>query len=113
MATYKFEITKDHARGETIKKMLEEKGFSVIMTKVEPPKSRADRLAVAESLVSEAASIVEELRDEMEEWQGNLPENLQSSDKASQIEDAISNLDSLQSELEGLDFGSIEFPGMY
>lgn len=43
---------------------------------------------------------IEELKDEMETWRDNIPENFQSTDKYSQIEDAVSKLESGHSDLE-------------
>jgi hypothetical protein len=48
-------------------------------------KSQADRLA-------EAHSILEKLRDEIEEWRDNLPGNLQSEETADQIDECIAIL---------------------
>lgn len=75
---------------------------------------------------------VEELRDEMASWRDNYPENLQSTDKYSMIDDAVNTLDNLSSdepgeiviyedieavadELERMadDLEGVEFPGMF
>ncbi len=88
-------------------------GEEVRCDKIEFNKSRADRLSDAEALVADAASIVEELRDEMEQWHDSIPENLQSGDKASEVESAKDALENLQSELEEVSFGDVEFPSMF
>lgn len=75
--------------------------------------SRADRLSEAETMVQDAATIVDELRDEMQSWYDNMPENLQNGDKGSQVQECSDNLESLHGELENLDFSSVEFPGMF
>lgn len=75
-------------------------------------KSRSKRLAEAESQIENGKSVVEELRDEMQNWLDNLPENLQSSNKADMLQTAIEQLEEIISNLENCDF-SVEFPGMY
>ena len=42
-----------------------------------------------------AKDTVEELRDELQSWRDNLPENLQSGSKAEELDEAISNLGGL------------------
>ncbi len=76
--------------------------------------SRADRLSEAESEVSSAQGIVEELRDELQGWFDNLPENFQNGSKGEQLQEAIDALDELASSLEDVAGNfSVEFPGMY
>lgn len=88
----------------------------------------------AEILADLDYSGLEELKDELESWKDNLPENLQSSNKASMLDDAISQLESAISALGNVnlepDFDdienvaqeiedavaeaeSVEFPGMF
>lgn len=75
--------------------------------------SRNDRLhAIAES-VETAATDVEELRDELQEWYDNLPEAFQSGDKGNDLEEAIGSLDSVKEELEAVDFDNVSFPAMF
>ena len=76
--------------------------------------SRADRLSEAESMVSDAQGVVEELKDELQEWYDNLPDNFKDGDKGSQLQEAIDALESLHSNLEEAigNFG-VDFPGMY
>lgn len=45
------------------------------------------------SLVTDAFSAVQELKDELQDWYDNLPEAFQQGDKGSQLEDAIGTLD--------------------
>jgi hypothetical protein len=52
----------------------------------------------------------------MEEWRDSIPENLQNGDKAQEVNDAISELESLADELDNLtlpDFSSVSFPSMF
>lgn len=62
-------------------------------------------------LVSEAKDIVDELKGEMEDWQGTLPENLQNGSKAEEIQTAIDELDEVYDKLEECDC-EVNFPGM-
>lgn len=72
--------------------------------------SRADRLGEAEGTLQDAAQFVEELKDEMQEWYDSIPEN-SFLHLVGLI--AISALESLHEEIEGVDFGSVSFPGMF
>lgn len=74
--------------------------------------SRADRLSEAESDVDNAKSTIVELKEELQEWLDNLPENLQQSQKADDLQSAIDVLDQLETDLDQCDW-SVEFPGMY
>jgi len=119
MASYKVAFTLSGKQIKTVQKdlgkALAKLGYADVeplVTKIERNQSRADRLGEAESLCQNAKDIVEELRDEMESWYDNMPENLQSADKGQQVETAKDELQSLADSLE-IDFGSVEFPGMY
>jgi hypothetical protein len=117
MATFFVKVQAKGLREGKVRKLAEvfgDQGISVLDIKAEVlPRSRADRLAAAESLVQDAASEVESLKDELQDWYDNLPENFQQGEKGSALEENIDYLDTLQDELESADFGSIEFPGMY
>lgn len=76
-------------------------------------KSRADRFSEAQALASDAKAQVEELRDELQNWLDNLPENLQGGSKAEALEEAISNLEDVISNLEEAEGASVDFPGMF
>jgi hypothetical protein len=108
-------ITKKGTREDSLKKFLESNreidSFSLQKEKESP--SRQDRLSEAEKLISNGTSIVRELADEMSNWYESMPENLQGSDKGSQVEECASQLDEMANDLENLDFSSIDFPGMY
>ena len=43
--------------------------------------------------ISTAFSAIEELKDELQNWYDNLPENFQNGDKGSALQDSISNLE--------------------
>ena len=73
--------------------------------------TRADRFAAVKVKIGEARTDIEELRDELQSWLDNLPENLQGGSKADQLEGVISELDDLMSSLEDAENTEIEFPG--
>jgi len=77
-------------------------------------KSRATRLSDTLDM-SEKIADVEQLKEELEEWLDNLPENLQSSNKAEMLQEAIDNLDNIISELENIQElqHDVEFPSMF
>ena len=81
------------------------------MSKKNP--SRAERFSQAQQQVSDAGYTIQELTEELQNWLDNLPENLQSSNKASMLEDAISNLEECKGYLEDAENVSVDFPGMF
>jgi len=81
--------------------------------KVSTPESRSERLAVAEGLISDARAIVEELQGEIDGWRENLPEGLQDSGKVSQLEACSESLGEAIEAIDAVDFGNVQFPGMY
>lgn len=86
---------------------------NVRIVRENPPVSRSDRLAKAMEAVQNAASEVETLRDELQDWYDNLPDNLKDGEKGSMLEEAIGNLESIQSSLEDATGTDVEFPPMY
>lgn len=96
---------------KVVKKQYPEAHISVM--KIEHPSSRPERFAAAQSLISDAKSGMEELKDELESWHDNLPENLQSSNKADELDEAVNNLDEIISQLEEAESTDVTFPGMY
>lgn len=117
MAIYEVKLAVDGSRIDAVRKQIATAfpEANAVIEKVNLDKSRADRLSEAEALVTDAKSAVEELRDEIQNWYDSLPENLQQSEKANQLEECVSNLDDLCSSLEDAEsnFGNVEFPGMY
>jgi hypothetical protein len=113
------EITKKGAQLEAIQKLVEKvlaKQYgdaNVRVYRKEPPESRSDRFDNAQSLVSDAKLEGEALRDELQNWLDNLPENLQGGDKAGQLEDAISNIEEFIEACDNAESASVDFPGMY
>jgi hypothetical protein len=56
-------------------------------------KERRDRLAKAVGLLNQATAIIEECRDEEQEYYDNMPESLQGGDKGAKAEEVISALE--------------------
>jgi predicted DNA-binding protein len=75
--------------------------------------SRNARFQAAVEKVGMARSDIEELRDELQSWLDNLPENLQSGTKAEALQEAIDNLESVITSLEEVESTDVEFPGMF
>lgn len=82
------------------------------LVKVDLPNSRSERLAAAQKKVEDAKSEVEELRGELEEWYDKLPDSFQNGEQGEGMQEAIDALQELENELESLNFGNINFPGM-
>lgn len=116
MANYKITLTVDAAKQASVEKKLRECFGAEIpihsVLKLKTAESRAERLSEAEGLADESRQIIEELKDEMEQWYDSIPDNLKGGDKASEVETARDALDELQGTLEGLDWG-VDFPGMF
>lgn len=75
--------------------------------------SRSARYEAATGKASEAKADIEELRDELQNWLDNLPENLQSGTKADALQTAIDELETAISQLEEVESASPEFPTMF
>ncbi len=90
------------------------KAVSVAETVKKPPQptTRAERLDAAMSLVSDARGQIEDLKSELEDWHGNLPENLQSSAKADDLQSAIDSLESIITDLDSAENNDVSFPSM-
>lgn len=119
MARWQVTIEGKGVRKSSVEKLAEKmkdqfgEAASISVKDDTPPESRADRFAAAMSLVSDAMSEVESLKDELEEWHGNMPENFQNGDKGNQIQEAIDNLENIYSELDSISSTDVDFPGMY
>jgi len=74
--------------------------------------SRAADLAEAQEHAEAAAEIVGELKSSMEEWRDNTPDSLQQTEKYNEVEECASNLETLEDELNGINF-DVDFPGMF
>jgi hypothetical protein len=74
-------------------------------------KSRSERFSEAQGWIADAKNVTEELRDELQNWLDNMPENLQGGSKADELQTAIDELDSVISLLEEAEGASVDFPG--
>ena len=74
--------------------------------------SRSDRFEEAKTLVSDARGQMETLRDELQEWRDNMPENLQDSAKAGELDEAIQALEDVIGQLEEAENADVTFPSM-
>ena len=75
--------------------------------------SRRERFESAIGQISEAKTEIETLRDELQEWLDNMPENLQDGQKAEELQEAIDNLEEILNSLEEAESTDVEFPGMF
>lgn len=75
--------------------------------------SRAKRFEEIQGNISEQKAGLEELRDELQNWLDNMPENLQNGQKAEEIQTAIDELENIISSIEEIEMTEIVFPGMY
>lgn len=110
----RFEASRiDAAKAKVARLFADQDDMEAAVRKVELATSRSARFDEAESDLEGVKATVGELKDELETWKDSLPENLQDGQKADEIQSAIDELESLDSALEGVDWPSIEFPGMY
>jgi hypothetical protein len=115
MPKYKIVINVDGTRIDQVRKQVLAafgQDISTQVAKIETQPSRADRLSDAEGWVADAKNVVEELKGEMEEWRDNMPESLQSGSKADEISEAIDALETIEGELDNIDFSAVSFPSM-
>lgn len=82
------------------------------LKKIDLPNSRSQRLTDAYQQVESAMEEVEELRTELESWYDSLPDSFQQGEQGDSMREAMENLQRIHDDLEGVDFGNVEFPGM-
>ena|SRR2546430_2686303 len=85
----------------------------ISVQKVDPARSRQERLDEIANVVKDCAEDVDALKEELQVWYDGLPDNLQTGGKADELQDAITALEELKESIEGIDFTSVSFPGMY
>ncbi len=115
MARYNLMFTVADVRIDVIKKKMAEvfPDNHCVVEKQKQNQSRADRLGEAEGNFDDAKNVLEELKGEMEEWYDSIPENLQTGSKAEEVQAAVDALDEIISNMEQVEFGSVEFPAMF
>jgi hypothetical protein len=112
-------VNQKGARAETIEKLVgaaikaKFPDAFISVTRKEPAESRSDRFAEMQGDVISAKSDAEGLKDELQEWYDNLPENFQSGEKGSQLEEAMSQLGEFIDACDTAENVSVDFPGMY
>lgn len=74
--------------------------------------SRRERLEQAVATISNGKDDIEALRDELQNWLDNMPENLQASSKADQLQEAIDALQEMIDSVECIETIDVQFPGM-
>lgn len=69
--------------------------------------SRSDRLQAAVNKLREGLSEIEDLKSEYEDWQSNMPENLQQAPVGEKLTETIDTMDTaisgIESEVDNLD----------
>lgn len=95
-----------------LQRLTAEKGYNFSLKKEVIPQSRPERLAECDKQVQDAKDEIEQLRDELQEWRDNLPESLSSSQKADDLDEAISELDTIHGALDEIDMSNVSFPSM-
>jgi hypothetical protein len=119
MSRYKLFIEGKGLQRRTVDKLVKsledvKKGeVSVSLVLDDPPTSRSARFEAVQSDVTDAASEIESLKDELQEWYDNLPENFQNGEKGEQLQSAIDELETLHDSLDEVANATVEFPGMY
>jgi ferric-dicitrate binding protein FerR (iron transport regulator) len=76
-------------------------------------KSRVERFREAIGYVISASAEMNALKEELENWRDNMPENLQQGEKAEQLQTAIEELEEIVDVLTDVESRDVEFPGMY
>jgi len=75
-------------------------------------KSRRERFEEIQGRIAEAKEGIEELRQELEDWRDNIPENLQAAAKADELDQVIGELEDLTQSLDEVCEADIEWPRM-
>lgn len=116
MAKYRLVLFIDGTRIDLVRKKLEAyfgEDAVVRLNKLVSGSSRSERLSDAESSFEDVKTEVAQLRDEIQEWQDNLPENLQGGTKNDELQEALDALEELCSDLENVSWQEVNFPGMF
>ena len=75
------------------------------------PLSKAARLSKAAEMIADGVSLAEEVKEELESWRDNLPENFQ--DKADELDQAIDEIGGIISEIDASGLEEVEVPGAF
>lgn len=85
---------------------------TVIVVDCTPPVTRGDRFNEIKKRIEDAKDDAESLRDELQEWYDALPESLQGGDKGTELNEAISELETFISSLDDNICAEVNFPKM-
>ena len=110
MAEYRITGTFHGRDARPLRKALANLEVNGRVERVKPNKSRADRFSEALDDVRAGQEAIVELRDELQEWRDNIPENLEDGEKAEQLDtaiDALTEFEEIEVEVD------VEFPTMF
>jgi len=62
-------------------------------------------------MIADGVSLAEEVKEELESWRDNLPENFQ--DKADELDQAIDEIGGIISEIDASGLEEVEVPGAF
>ena len=110
MAEYQVTGTFVGRDARPLRKALGNLGVNARVTKVNQHPSRAARFSEALDRIRHGQEDLVELRDELQTWRDNLPENLEDGQKAEQLDIAIDQLTEFE-EIEG--DVDVDFPTMF
>ena len=71
-------------------------------------KQANEKTTAAAALIEEAKELLEQARDEEQEYLDNMPESFQSGDKGSAAQEAIDALETAISDLDSIDLTDVE-----
>lgn len=117
---YVFMILGEHLEQELGRKRGAPRRFKVVKdlpSKEEYLQLKAKKYTTTvESLIDSARMDIESLCEELREWHDNLPESFRDGDKGSQLEDAISELESVDPpdppDMKGVDQSVVYYPDL-
>jgi len=110
MAEYRITGTYIGRDARPLRKALGNLGVNARVQKVDRHPSRASRFSEALDRIRHGQEDLVELRDELQTWRDNLPENLEDGQKAEQLDTAIDQL----TEFEEIEVDvDVDFPTMF
>lgn len=118
MAQYQIFVTDRGVKPATIDNIVKDiqkklPRASVTKKHITRPESRKDRYAACIAVLEDMKTEMEEIRNELQDWYDNLPENFQQGDKGNDIETAINEIDNSINDLDQVIGNEPDFPTMY
>lgn len=71
-------------------------------------KERRKLISSAKALIDEAIGLMEQARDEEQEYRDNMPENIGDGQRGTEAEERVDSLQSIIDDLENIDFSEFE-----